>query len=51
MPNLLKFPGMTGLATLMMKQTIKQKHIASIPDLMAIAKGEVKLWPCQMTWT
>ena len=51
MPNLLgALPGMTGLATLMMKQTIKQKHIASIPELMAIAQESgVKLWPCQMT--
>ncbi len=51
MPNLLgALPGMTGLATLMMKQTIKQKHIASIPELMTVAKESgVKLWPCQMT--
>jgi peroxiredoxin family protein len=51
MPNLLgALPGMTGLATLMMKQTIKQKHIASIPELMELAKEcGVKLWPCQMT--
>jgi peroxiredoxin family protein len=51
MPNLLgALPGMTGLATLMMKQTIKQKHIASIPELMGLAKEcGVKLWPCQMT--
>jgi peroxiredoxin family protein len=51
MPNLLgALPGMTGLATLMMKQTIKQKHIASIPELMDLAKeAGVKLWPCQMT--
>ncbi len=51
MPNLLgALPGMTGLATLMMKQTIKHKHIASIPELMELAKESgVKLWPCQMT--
>lgn len=51
MPNLLgALPGMTGLATLMMKQTIKQKNIASIPELMELAKESgVKLWPCQMT--
>jgi peroxiredoxin family protein len=51
MPNLLgALPGMTGLATIMMKQTIKQKHIASIPELMDLAKeAGVKLWPCQMT--
>ena len=51
MPNLIgALPGMTGLATLMMKQTIKQKRIASIPELMDLAKESgVKLWPCQMT--
>jgi len=51
MPNFVgALPGMTGLATLMMKQTIKQKHIASIPELMDLAKESgVKLWPCQMT--
>lgn len=51
MPNLVgALPGMTGLATLMMKQTIKQKHIASIPELMELAiESGVKLWPCQMT--
>ena len=51
MPNLLgALPGMTGLATLMMKRTIKHKHIASIPELMDVAKESgVKLWPCQMT--
>lgn len=50
MPNLVgALPGMTGLATLMMKQTIKQKQIASIPELMDLAKESgVKLWPCQM---
>lgn len=51
MPNLLgALPGMTGLATLMMKHTIKQKRIASIPELMELAiESGVKLWPCQMT--
>lgn len=50
MPNFVgALPGMTGLATLMMKQTIKHKHIASIPELMDLAKESgVKLWPCQM---
>lgn len=50
-PNLVgALPGMTGLATLMMKHTIKQKHIASIPELMGLAlESGVKLWPCQMT--
>jgi len=51
MPNMIgALPGMTGLATVMMKQTIKGKHIASIPELMDVARESgVKLWPCQMT--
>lgn len=51
LPNLVgALPGMTGLATLMMKQTIKQKRITSVPELMDLAKESgVKLWPCQMT--
>ncbi|MBI3714525.1 MAG: DsrE/DsrF/DrsH-like family protein [Betaproteobacteria bacterium] len=50
-PNMVgALPGMTRLATAMMKHTIKQKQIASVPDLMDLAKeAGVKLWPCQMT--
>ena len=50
MPNIVSMlPGMTDLATLMMKRTIKKKNIASIPELMdAAIESGVKLWPCQM---
>lgn len=51
MPNIISvLPGMTALATSMMKRTIQNKQIASVPELLAIAKESgVKLWPCQMT--
>jgi len=50
MPNLVSvLPGMTALATMMMKRAIKKKKIATIPELMKIAiESGVKLWPCQM---
>lgn len=50
MPNIVSvLPGMTALATLMMKRGIKKKKIATIPELMQIAiDSGVKLWPCQM---
>jgi peroxiredoxin family protein len=50
MPNIVSvLPGMTALATMMMKREIKKKKIASIPELMQIAiESGVKLWPCQM---
>jgi len=50
MPNIVSvLPGMTALATMMMKREIKKKKIATIPELMEIAKESgVKLWPCQM---
>jgi len=50
LPNLLAMlPGVSAFATWFMKRQIKQKNIASIPELMAIAKESgVKLWPCQM---
>ena len=50
MPNIVSvLPGMTALATLMMKREIKKKKIATIPELMQIAiETGVKLWPCQM---
>ncbi|MBI3802744.1 MAG: DsrE/DsrF/DrsH-like family protein [Nitrospirae bacterium] len=51
MPNILSaLPGMTALATLMMKKTISSKQIVSIPELLGLARESgVKLWPCQMT--
>ncbi len=50
MPNIVSvLPGMTALATMMMKRTIKEKKIATIPELMEAAlESGVKLWPCQM---
>jgi peroxiredoxin family protein len=49
MPNILAvLPGMTALATMMMKRDIKKKKIATVPELMQIAiESGVKLWPCQ----
>ena len=51
MPNIITMlPGMTALATLMMKRTIKQKQIATLPELWELAKeAGVRLMPCQMT--
>jgi peroxiredoxin family protein len=50
MPNIVSMlPGMTALATMMMKRTITQKKIATVPELMEAAlESGVKLWPCQM---
>jgi peroxiredoxin family protein len=50
MPNLVAMlPGVTALATAMMKRDIKKKKIATVPELMQIAlESGVKLWPCQM---
>jgi peroxiredoxin family protein len=50
MPNIVSvLPGMTALATMMMKRTIKQKKIATVPELMEAAlESGVTLWPCQM---
>lgn len=50
MPNIVSMlPGMTALATTMMKRSIKQKKIATVPELIEAAiESGVKLWPCQM---
>lgn len=50
MPNIVAMlPGMTALATMMMKKDIKKKKIATVPELMQVAiESGVKLWPCQM---
>ncbi len=49
-PNIISvLPGMTALATLMMKRDIRKKGIATVPELMQTAlESGVKLWPCQM---
>ena len=51
MPNIVTMlPGMTAMATLMMKQTIKKKQIATVSELWEIARESgVRLMPCQMT--
>ena len=51
MPNLLAaLPGASALATGMMKNMIKQKGVASIEELRALAiEADVKMIACQMT--
>jgi peroxiredoxin family protein len=51
MPNVITMlPGMTAMATVMMKRTIKQKQIATLTELWDAAKESgVRLMPCQMT--
>ena len=51
MPNLVQMlPGMEGMATMMMKQKIKDKGVASIEELRNLClEAEVKLIACQMT--
>lgn len=51
MPNIVgMLPGMTGLATSMMKDMIKKKGVASIEDLREAAQfSDVRLIACQMT--
>jgi peroxiredoxin family protein len=51
MPNLMQMiPGMESMATMMMKQKIASKGVASIEDLRAACiESGVKLIACQMT--
>ena len=51
MPNLLAaMPGASALATGMMKNMIRQKGVASIEELRALAiEADVKMIACQMT--
>jgi peroxiredoxin family protein len=43
-------PGFESLATVLMKQTIKNKGVASIPELRGLCQeAEVKMIACQMT--
>ncbi len=51
MPNLVQMlPGMESMATMMMKQKIKDKGVASIGELRDLClEAEVKLIACQMT--
>jgi len=50
-PNILgALPGMTAMATMMMKSWMKAAHVASIPDLIdACRESGVRLIGCQMT--
>lgn len=51
MPNLMQMlPGMESMATMMMKQKIKDKGVASIDELRDLClEAEVKFTACQMT--
>ncbi|MBI5164265.1 MAG: DsrE/DsrF/DrsH-like family protein [Magnetospirillum sp.] len=51
MPNLVgALPGMDAMATTMMKNLIKKKGVASIPELRDLAiEAEVRMIACQMT--
>ncbi|WP_247718139.1 DsrE/DsrF/DrsH-like family protein [Qipengyuania proteolytica] len=51
MPNMASMvPGMTGLTTMMMKNLIKKKGVASIPELREAAQlSNVRLIACQMS--
>lgn len=43
-------PGFESLATVLMKQTMKNKGVASVPELRALCQeAEVKMIACQMT--
>jgi peroxiredoxin family protein len=50
-PNLIgMLPGMTAMATNMMKGMLKKANMPTIPELIKVChEGGVKLWPCQMT--
>lgn len=50
-PNLVGvLPGMTAMATTMMKRMFKRKGVASVQELLELAlENEVKLFPCSMT--
>ncbi|MEG3641361.1 sulfur carrier protein DsrE2 [Magnetococcus sp. PR-3] len=51
MPVLVQaIPGMEAMATVMMKDKMKKKGVASIDDLMELAiEAEIKMIACQMT--
>jgi peroxiredoxin family protein len=51
MPNLIQvLPGMESMATMMMKQKIKDKGVASIDELRDLClEADVKMIACQMT--
>ncbi|OGW59075.1 MAG: NADH dehydrogenase [Nitrospirae bacterium RBG_16_64_22] len=51
MPNILgMLPGMTAMATMMMKSWMRKQKVATIPELLDICReGGVRLFGCQMT--
>lgn len=50
-PNIIgALPGMTAMATMMMKSWIKKAHVATLPDLLEVCReGGARLIGCQMT--
>ena len=50
-PNIIgALPGMTAMATTMMKSWIKKANVATIPQLIDVCReGEIHLFGCQMT--
>ncbi|MCE7733932.1 MAG: peroxiredoxin family protein [Candidatus Heimdallarchaeota archaeon] len=50
-PNIIGgLPGMTGMATMMMKSWMNREGVATVPQLIeACIEGDVKLIGCQMT--
>lgn len=51
MPNLIgALPGMTAMATMMMKSWIKKANVATVPELVDVCReGGIRLFGCQMT--
>ena len=50
-PNIIgALPGMTAMATMMMKSWIKKANVATIPELVDVCReGGIRLFGCQMT--
>ena len=50
-PNMVgMLPGMTAMASKMMKGMMAKEGVPTIPELISLCHDlEVKLWPCQMT--
>ncbi|MBI2962638.1 MAG: DsrE/DsrF/DrsH-like family protein [Deltaproteobacteria bacterium] len=50
-PNIIgALPGMTAMATMMMKSWIKKANVATVPELVNVCReGGVHLYGCQMT--
>lgn len=50
-PNMIgALPGMTAMATMMMKSWIKKANVATVPELLDVCReGGIRLFGCQMT--